>query len=139
MAAPGKFQAKGSTYPRWFTPFAALSGLLILASGFAAYDGIAVSHNNPVGYGGALATAVIITALVVVNKKSRIELLANSEGIEQHKGGRTTKIKWSEPHEFYYVAFSDTQTPAVEVARIKTTDGREIDVVDMHIPEQPNI
>ncbi len=138
-----KGDAKGAVHgkirPKWFAPAAALLVLAAAGGLVAGYDALgAAEPNTSLGWGavgGAVGALVLAGLLALATRK---EIKVDAKTITVRSGlGQSVKIEWSEPHDYYYLAVSDSSTPSVEKARVQTPDGRRIDVDETILPEFP--
>ncbi len=140
MAKTGsKKLVEGTVRPSWFVPVVALLLLGAAAGAFLGYSGLTKSPpNTTTGWAGiasAVAAVVLVALLVLV---TRCEVRVDLKGIRWRKGlGKPVSIRWSEPHDFFYRAFTGSSTPSVVKARLRTPDGRCIDVDDLQMPDHP--
>jgi hypothetical protein len=70
---------------------------------------------------------------------TRRELRIDRDGIQQRVRGKTTLIRWTEPHDFCYRAVAVPADPASEKVTVRTGDGRKIDVDTVPIAGQPGV
>lgn len=131
---------EASSRPRWFQLVVAIAALLALAGVYLGWDATSGIHPNSrmqtVGF-GMVAGAIIVTVLLrhLVTRRIIVDL----DGIEvRSAGGKTTRIQWSEPHDFFYLSITETAVPVVERATVRTSDGRSIEVENFDIPGKPN-
>ena len=138
--APKKVLVQGVTRPGWSAPLAALLGLAAAAGAYAAYVGLGKTPSNPtVGWAG-VATLIVAGGLAfVLVAGTKRELRIDLDGISMRVGfGRATEIRWSEPHDFFYLGVIGSSTPTVTKARLQASDGRRIDVDDVKLDDYPN-
>lgn len=130
---------EGTSRPRWFGAAIAalvLAGLAAGITGFDAFNRMAVDRVR--GTGGLAAFFGAIVAAILVGILTKGRLVIDADGIELRKRGKTTRIRWSEPHDMYYQAMTGSDTPAVENVTVSTPDGRRIHVDKVAVPEKPN-
>ncbi len=140
MAPPAKQSLKGSSHPRWFYVFAALVVVGAIAAGFVGYDALSRGAPDPtLGWGGVAVAAAAVVAIVLVSSMVKQELTVDADGVEERRRGRTTRIRWSEPHDLYYRAFDASGTPAVARATVQTQDGRRILIDAVNVQGGANV
>ncbi|MBI4704075.1 MAG: hypothetical protein HY744_23445 [Deltaproteobacteria bacterium] len=130
---------QGVARPRWFAPLGASMGLVALVGAFVGYDGF--GRPQPDASVGGAGLGVLLAAIAVVlavATATRREIRIDGEGIDVRIGrGEPTRIRWSEPHDFFCLAVSGTVAATVEKARLQTADGRRIDVDNWRLPGSP--
>ncbi len=138
-----KGDAKGAVHgtirPKWFAPATALLVLVAAGGLLAGYDALNAAEPNTAlawgGIGGAVSALALAGLLFLSSRK---EIKVDAKALTVRSGlGKPVRIEWSEPHDYYYLAVSDSSTPSVEKARVQTLDGRRIDVDETVLPEFP--
>ncbi len=139
MATPGSKVLKGSSHPRWFAPLASLLVVATLGAGFVGFDALNREAPNPsIGWGGLGAAATAVLAVIALASRTKRELTVDADGIEARVGGKTTRIRWAEPHDYCFRSIAAGGTPTVQTALIRTSDGRTIAVDDIDVPGHAN-
>ncbi len=138
--AGGKKVVAGSIRPQWVAPSTALLALVTMAGAFAGYDGL--SQDPPaalLGWGGVGAVVIAAALVAFLTVATKREIQVDMEGIMVRIGlAKPVRIKWSEPHDYFYRSFTGTSTPSVVDSSVSTPDGRHIDVDDVKLPDHPN-
>jgi len=131
---------QGATRPPWSVPLAVALLLAALAAAFVGYDALTKPLPDTAWGWRALAAATVVAVLAaLVLTMTKRELKVDRDSITQRVGfGKPVRIRWSEPHDYYYLAVTGSSTPSVERARVQTPDGRHIDVDGAKVPGFPN-
>jgi hypothetical protein len=118
-------------------------GLAIVAvvGAFAGYQGTyGPMPRQDLGIGGFVAGAAAAAALLALRQLSRRALIVDTDGIELCVGRRApTRIRWSEPHDFFFRTISAGATPQALTAVVIAPDGRRIEVDDAADPENEDV
>lgn len=139
MAKQAPLLIRGTSHPRWFTAAEVVVVLAGVAAGFAGFDALRRFPPNPtVGYAGLGAFGVALVAAILLAVLTKRELVVDSQGIEERSRGKSVRIQWSEPHELYYRAMATPGTTSLERLTLKASDGRQIDVDEVSVPDNPD-
>lgn len=140
MSSQSPSVLRGTNHPRWFAPVAVAAAVAGLAGGFVGFD---ATQNEPLkttqaaaGF-GALACGVL--AAIGLGVATRREFVVDGEGVEARRvGGKSLRIEWHEDHAFFYRDVTGSGMPEVDKVRVRTPDGRQIDVDHVAVPGQAN-
>ena len=139
MATQGSTVLEGTSRPRWLGVAVAILVIGGLGAGFAGYDALSrMAVDKLRGFAGIGAFVIAIVAAIALAIWTSGRLVIDADGIELRRRSKTTRIRWSEPHDMYYEAMTGSDTPAVESVTVRTADGRRIDVGKISVPERPN-
>lgn len=118
--------------PRWFSTAVMLLLVGVAGAGFLGFQAFqGTEPNPPLGY-GLMALGVVLAGVVVVGfARLREELTVDHNGIERNARGAITKISWSEPHDYFYVALDSSGGPATNKATLRASDGRRVDLIEV--------
>ena len=140
MASQDSPLIEASSRPKWFVAVAALAALVGLAGGFVGWDavnGIAPNSTTAAAGFGTLAGAILL--VLAARHLSTRRLVIDIDGIEVRGTlGKSVRIHWSEPHDFFYLSITETAVPVVEKASVRASDGRCIDVDNVEVPGKAN-
>ena len=141
MATSANTVVHVTTHPRWILPVSLALGVIGVGGalvGYGAFD--SVTPNKTVGYAAWATCVVALAAMAAIRAFTKRALIIDDDGIEiRARGGDATRIRWSEPHDFYYLAVDGSATPAADKASVRTSDGRRIDVTPIPVPDKPNV
>lgn len=121
--------------PRWFQLIAAVGVIVALAGAYIGWDATSGIHPDSTKQAAGFGTvAGAIVLVLVIRQLVTRKLLIDLDGILVG----STRIQWSEPHDFFYLSITETAVPVVEKVLLRTADGRSIEVENIDVPGKPN-
>ncbi len=139
MATQASTVLEGTSRPRWFGVAIALLALIALGGAFFGHSVLNRMVPDKVqGFGALALSGAALLGAILLGALAKTGLTIDNDGIELRRGGKSTRIRWSEAHDLYYQAMTGSDAPALENASVRTADGRRIDVGKVTVPEKPN-